>query len=92
MTHSPEPTTKPAVAVALSHDGSVAAPQVIAAGRGFVAEQILAIAFEKGVKVREDAELAELLAAVEIGAEIPYAAFAAVAEILSYIYRAGQKA
>jgi len=43
--------------------------------------------FEAGVKVRQDADLAQMLAAVDIGADIPVEAFAAVAEILSYIYQ-----
>jgi len=64
------------------------APRVIAAGRGTVAEQILALAFANGVKVREDADLAELLSAVDLDSEIPLEAFTAVAEILSYVYRA----
>jgi flagellar biosynthesis protein len=77
------------VAVALRYQkGNDPAPRVTASGRGFVAEEILRLAFANGVKVREDAELAELLDAVEIGEIIPYPAFAAVAEILSYIYRA----
>jgi len=81
------------IAVALEHaPDSEAAPRVVASGRGFTADRILEIAFAKGVKVREDADLAEMLAAVDIGAEIPFAAFAAVAEILSYIYRANQAA
>lgn len=63
-------------------------PQVMAAGRGKIAEQILQIAFENGIRVREDAALAEMLAAIEIDSPIPSEAFAAVAEILSYIYRA----
>jgi flagellar biosynthesis protein len=76
------------VAVALRYErGEDPAPRVTAAGRGRVAEQILALAFESGVKVREDASLAEMLDAVEIGEVIPYPAFAAVAEILSYIFR-----
>ncbi|MBI2254227.1 MAG: EscU/YscU/HrcU family type III secretion system export apparatus switch protein [Proteobacteria bacterium] len=65
-----------------------AAPRVVATGRGSVAEQILEIAFAKGIPVREDPDLVELLAAVELEAEIPVDAIAAVAEILSYIYRA----
>jgi flagellar biosynthesis protein len=65
-------------------------PKVVATGRGAVAEQILAIAFEKGVPVREDADLAQILAAVELDAEIPIDALAAVAEILSYVYRANR--
>ncbi|MEX2451009.1 MAG: EscU/YscU/HrcU family type III secretion system export apparatus switch protein [Rhodospirillales bacterium] len=63
------------------------APRVVAGGRGSIAEQILAIAFAQGVKVREDADLAELLSAIDIDSEIPVEAFAAVAEILIYVYR-----
>jgi flagellar biosynthesis protein len=85
------PAEKPAVAVALRYNRAEGdAPRVVASGRGAVAERILALAFEHGVKVREDADLAELLAAVEIGNQIPLAAFAAVAEILVYIYRANR--
>jgi flagellar biosynthesis protein len=81
------------LAVALRHSaGTAETPQVIASGRGFTAERILEIAFASGVKVRADADLAEMLAAVGIGEEIPFAAFSAVAEILAYIYRANQSA
>lgn len=77
------------IAVALSHDrADPEVPRVIASGQGAVARQILEIAFARGIKVREDADLAEVLAAVDIDSEIPLAAFAAVAEILSYVYRA----
>ena len=81
-------TKEKQVAVALRFErGEDPAPRVVASGRGYVAEQILQLAFEKGVKVREDATLAEMLDAVEIGEVIPFPAFAAVAEILSYVYR-----
>jgi flagellar biosynthesis protein len=60
---------------------------VVASGRGALAEQILQIAFERGVKVRNDADLAEILATIEVESEIPLEALAAVAEILSYVYR-----
>ncbi len=70
--------------------GRPRSPKVVATGRGAVAEQILAIAFEKGVPVREDADLAQILAAVELDSEIPLDALAAVAEILSYVYRANR--
>ena len=63
-------------------------PQVVAAGRGKIAEQILQLAFENGIKVKEDAALAEMLAAVEIDSPIPSEAFMAVAELLYYVYRA----
>ena len=77
------------VAVALEYDSeSEFAPKVVAGGRGKVAEQILQIAFDRGIKVREDADLAEMLSAIDIDSEIPVNAFAAVAEILTYVYRA----
>ncbi|PZQ48454.1 MAG: hypothetical protein DI551_01500 [Micavibrio aeruginosavorus] len=63
-------------------------PQVIAAGRGILAEKIMQLAFENGIKVKEDAPLAEMLAAVEIDSPIPSEAFMAIAEILYYVYRA----
>ena len=86
----PEPNP---VAVALRHvAGSPGQPRVVASGRGFTAERILELAFANGIKVREDADLAEMLAAVGIGEEIPFAAFSAVAEILAHLYRTSQSA
>jgi flagellar biosynthesis protein len=64
------------------------APRVLAGGRGAIAEQILNIAFAQGIRVREDADLVQLLATLDIDSEIPADAFAAVAEILVYVYRA----
>jgi flagellar biosynthesis protein len=82
------PAKRP-VAVALQyepdHDN---APRVVAGGRGTIAEQILQIAFAQGIKVRADPDLAELLTVIDIDSEIPTEAFAAVAEILIYVYRA----
>jgi flagellar biosynthesis protein len=63
-------------------------PKITAAGRGKIAEKILQIAFENDIKVREDAPLAEMLAKIELDSPIPSEAFMAVAEVLSYVYRA----
>jgi flagellar biosynthesis protein len=74
-------------AVALLFDpDQPAVPTVVATGRGALARQILEIAFARGVKVREDADLVEILAMLDVGAEIPVIALAAVAEILSHVY------
>jgi flagellar biosynthesis protein len=79
-------------AVALQESAEAGhAPTITAAGRGKIAEKILQLAFENGIKVREDSALAEMLAAVEIDSPIPSEAFMAVAEILSYVYRANGK-
>lgn len=80
---------KTSIAVALEHETETgSAPRVVASGRGLVAEQILEIAFAHGVKVREDSDLAQVLAAVDIDSVIPLEAYVAVAEILAYVYRA----
>lgn len=76
------------VAVALRYDGDDSpAPTVVASGRGALAEQILQLAFASGVKVRTDPDLAQVLSAVQVDSIIPLEAFAAVAEILAYVYR-----
>ena len=86
-------SSDPAVAIALHQEsGQLGGPRITAKGRGSLAEQILTIAFERGVKVRTDSDLAEILAAVEVDCEVPLEALAAVAEILSYVYRANNPA
>jgi flagellar biosynthesis protein len=78
----------PRVAVALHYRREAdPAPRIVAKGEGEVADKIIEIAREHGVAVRSDADLAQLLSAVELETEIPVEAFVAVAEILSYIYR-----
>jgi flagellar biosynthesis protein len=67
--------------------GGDAAPRVTAKGRGELAERMLALAREHGVPVREDPDLVALLAACELGDEIPADLYAAVAGLLTYLYR-----
>ena len=67
---------------------SLSMPRVVAAGQGTFAEQILHVAWANNIKVREDADLVEVLSAIDVDSEIPIEAFAAVAEILAYVYRA----
>ena len=79
------------IAVALRHDRATQTlPRIVASGRGAVAEQIVAVAQAQGIRVSKDADLAEVLIALEVGSDIPVETFAAVAEILSYIYRANK--
>lgn len=76
-------------AVALGYERGVDdAPRVLATGKGAIAEQILSIAYAQGIKVRQDADLLEILSTIEVDSAIPLEAFAAVAEILSYVYAA----
>lgn len=85
-----KPKNPTAVALTVG-EGDDPTPRITAAGRGKIAEQILQIAFEKGIKVREDSALAEMLAKIELESPIPSEAFLAVAEIMSYVYRANNE-
>lgn len=80
-------------AVAIEYDRSKEeAPKVTASGSGSIAEQILQIAFDRGIKVRQDAELVEILSLVDVESPIPLEAFSAVAEILAHVYAANATA
>lgn len=88
---SPSQKQKPRrpAAVALKYElGGKSLPRIVATGHGHIAEQILELAFANGVKVREDADLVEILSAIEVDSEIPIEAIAAVAEILAHVYQA----
>ncbi|ABC23624.1 EscU/YscU/HrcU family type III secretion system export apparatus switch protein [Rhodospirillum rubrum] len=87
-----KPDESLAIALAYEPVDGAPPPRVIATGRGAVADQIIALAFAHGVKVRQDADLARVLSAVDLDSEIPVEAFVAVAEILAYVYRANRQA
>ena len=64
------------------------APRVVAKGEGHIAQKIKKIAQENGIPMHRDDTLVELLAQIEINREIPPELYAAIAELLSWIYRA----
>ncbi|HEX8957788.1 MAG TPA: EscU/YscU/HrcU family type III secretion system export apparatus switch protein [Burkholderiaceae bacterium] len=74
-------------AVALAYQTGDLAPQVVAKGRGLIADQIIARAKEHGVFVHESKELVALLMQVELDGRIPPALYRAVAELLAWLYR-----
>ena len=67
------------------------APKVVAKGEGAVAAAIKAAAEKHGIPIRRDDDLIELLAQVDIDREIPAELYAAVAEVLSWVYRASDE-
>jgi flagellar biosynthesis protein len=81
----------PKRATALRWTGT-GAPQVVAAGRGAIAEKILEAANAAGVPVREDPGLADSLAALALGDEVPEALWTAVAEVLAWAYKLDRRA
>src|SRR3954452_8630148 len=79
-------------AVALVYDGTKPAPEVLAKGKDLVAAQIRKVAAENGVPVISDPPLARSLHAnVEVGRQVPEELFAAVAQLLAFVYRVAKK-
>jgi flagellar biosynthesis protein len=76
---------RPEVTAALRYTGS-GAPEVIAAGRGELAHRILARARDAGVPVHRDPQLADSLARLALGQEVPEDLWTAVAEVLAWAY------
>lgn len=75
-------------AAALTYDRDAdTAPRVSAVGSGQVAERILEAAREHGIPLREDPDLVDILAALDLGAEIPSELYAVIAEVLAWAYR-----
>ncbi len=75
-------------AVALKYDNKRdKAPKVIAKGKGEVAKNIVNIAKKRGVPIKEDKDLVQMLSQIELNKEIPPKLYKAVAEIFSFIYK-----
>jgi flagellar biosynthesis protein len=80
------------LAVALDYEiGSREAPRVIAKGRGLIADEIMRLAEEHGVKIEANPMLAEALSGVEIDQSIPHELYAAVAEVIGFVLRTRRK-
>lgn len=78
---------KPKTAVALSYDPGEEAPKIIASGRGYIAEKIIAKAMEADIPLHKDDKLANTLSKLEIGDMIPPELYEVVAEILVFVDR-----
>ncbi|MGA2331502.1 MAG: EscU/YscU/HrcU family type III secretion system export apparatus switch protein [Syntrophales bacterium] len=80
------------VAAALKYDPQKdAAPVLAAKGRGFVAEKIIDIAKKNRIPIKEDPNLVQILSKLEIDEHIPPVLYAAVAEILAFVYSLNEK-
>ncbi len=79
-------------AVALRYEPSEdEAPKVTAKGHGLSAERIIQIAREHDVPIHEDKNLVQILSMLELNQEIPQIVYQAVAEILTFVYKASNR-
>jgi len=77
--------------VALRYDiEKDAAPVILAAGRGKMAEDIMDMAEENSIPFYEDKGLADLLLKLEIDTEVPPELFVLVAEVLAFVFKLEQ--
>ncbi len=77
------------LAVALQYDSkTMAAPIVVAKGAGLIAQRIRRLALENGVPIVEKKPLAQALYRdVDLNHPVPNELYAAVAEVLAYVYQ-----
>ncbi|MET3682120.1 flagellar biosynthesis protein [Alkalibacillus flavidus] len=79
-------------AIALKYDeGEHEAPEVIAKGKGLIAEEILDRAEGHDVPIYEDPALMNLMSELNINEKIPEDLYQAVAEVFAFIYRLDKK-
>jgi flagellar biosynthetic protein FlhB len=79
--------TELAVAIQYEPD-TMSAPVVVAKGAGLLAQRIRRLALEHGIPIVEKKPLAQALyREVEINQSIPHDKYAAVAEVLAYVYQ-----
>jgi len=80
-------------AAALKYDqGNSVAPELIAKGKGEVAQKILALAKEHDISIFENKALVDSLLNLEIHEEIPPRLYQAVAELFSWLMKVENKA
>ncbi len=80
------------IAVALKYDETMVAPKVLAKGADLIAQKIKSVASEHGIPLVENKPLARVMyKTLKIGQTIPKELYAAVAEVLSYVYRLRRK-
>lgn len=72
-------------AAAIKYEESYTAPIVTASGMGYIADKIIEKAGESNIPIVYDNELTELLCNVDIGDDIPYELYDAVAKVIAYV-------
>ena len=88
---SQKPPRQRRAATALRYDQAKDdAPRITAQGRGQVAENIIALAREHRIPIRQDPDLVQALVQLDLHQEIPPSLYPVVAEILAFVYRLNQ--
>lgn len=81
--HNPRKEKK--TAIALEYEPTDRAPKVIASGKGYLAEKIIAVAKQEDIPVHKDEKLAGSLGEIDIGEYIPPELYQVVADVLVFV-------
>lgn len=73
------------IAAAVEYDKGIGVPQVVAKGKGIIAERIIEKAKKEKVTLYEDKELANLLNNLNVGDAIPEAMYDVIAQVLIFV-------
>ena len=80
------------LAIALKYRSSVDnAPNVVAKGKGKVAQKIIDIANANNIYIHDDPDLVEVLAQLDLNDEIPTDLYIVVSELLAFVYSLNRK-
>ena len=77
---------RPAAAAMYYDPAGAAPPEIIATGRGMIAEEIVNAARQHGIPLHQDPGLVEALSKLDVGTMIPRELYAVVAEVLAFVY------
>ncbi|NLJ57163.1 MAG: hypothetical protein GX334_09020 [Firmicutes bacterium] len=72
-------------------EGEDNAPRVVAFGKGSLAEKIIETARQNNIPLHEDPELVYALSSLEVGQEIPFELYRAIAEVLAFVLHLDKK-
>jgi flagellar biosynthesis protein len=79
-------------AAALGYDSTKdKAPRLLAKGAGFIADKIIETAKSHDIHIKEDSDLVEVLATLDLHEEIPAEMYKVVAHLLAEIYKINAK-
>ncbi len=83
---------KPNKAIALHWDPRLdQTPELSAKGSGLIADEIIRLAKENNIPIRQDNDLVQIFSLLDVGESIPPEVHTAIAEILAFIYWSNQQ-
>ncbi|MBN2038957.1 MAG: EscU/YscU/HrcU family type III secretion system export apparatus switch protein [Spirochaetes bacterium] len=78
-------------AIALQYSPDKGVPEILAAARGILVDNLLKIARENNITIYNNSDLVEVLSSIKPGDQIPENLFGIISEVLAYCYNVNIK-